>query len=184
MNYWLILIIAVLSLTIGGLTAHYWIDKPIVVTNTNTVFIDTGKVKPAELKIVKVQKPVSISQLDSIYNKAKQWAIANTPHDTVNKPVFGLFTVSHDTSFVNADSTVRLQAHNEVSSMLPFYKPLFNDRYDITSKPKTIITNNYNPSFWDRFNWVLFGGVGYDIFRRTPNISIGLGIGVNFKQLF
>jgi hypothetical protein len=174
-NYLLILIIAVLSLVMGGLIVHYTIDKPVVIKDTITIWTDTGKIKPAQLKIVKVQKPVSISQLDSIYNAAKLWAIANTPHDTVNRPVFGRFVVTHDSSFINSDSTVRLIAHNEVSSMLPFYKPEFNDRYEIKSTPKTIITNDYNPTFFQRFQPALFIGFGGDLIRKQMGVYAGVG---------
>ena len=175
-NYLLILIIAVLSFTIGGVVTHYTLDKPVVIKDTATIFQDTGKIKQGELKIIKVQKPVSISQLDSIYNEAKLWAIANTPHDTVNRPVFGRFVVIHDTNFVNSDSTVRLIAHNEVSSMLPFYKPGFNDKYIITSKPKTITINTYNPSFFQRFQPAIFGGFGIDPLRSQLGVYLGIGM--------
>jgi hypothetical protein len=177
-NYLLILIIAVLSLVIGGFLTHYTLDKPIIVKETSTVFMDTGKVKAGEMKIIKVQKPVSIAQLDSIYAVAKEWAIENTPHDTVNRPVFGLFTVSHDTSFVNPDSTVRLEAHNEVSSMLPFYKSKFNDTYKITSTPKTITVKEAESSFGFVRGFIL--GPNYDVIHKTFGISITLGYGFKF----
>ena len=176
MNYWLLTIACVLCLLVGGGITHFVIDKPIIVKETSTVFRDTGKVKQGELKIVKVQKPISIMQLDSIYNEAKKWAIENTPHDIISRPIFGLFTVSHDTAFTNADSTVELEVHNEVSSMLPFYKPGFNDKYIITSKPKTITINTYNPSFFQRFQPAIFGGFGIDPLRSQLGVYLGIGM--------
>ena len=175
-NGWILFSLIIVSLLAGGVGGYFIHPNPPVATATNTVFIDTGKVKPGELKIVKVQKPVSISQLDSIYNEAKLWAIANTPHDTVNRPVFGRFVVTHETNFVNSDSTVRLMAHNEVSSMLPFYKPEFNDKYTITSKPKTITINTYNPSFFQRFQPAIFGGFGIDPLRSQLGVYLGIGM--------
>ena len=178
MNYWLLAIACILCLIVGGGITHYVIDRPVIVKETSTVFRDTSKVKQGELKIVKVQKPVSIAQLDSIYAVAKEWAIENTPHDTINKPVFGLFTISHDTSFVNPDSTVKLEAHNEVSSMLPFYKSKFNDRYKITSTPKTITAKEAESSFGFVRGIIL--GPNYDVIHKTFGISVTLGYGFKF----
>ena len=180
-NTWLVIIIAVLCLGVGAFVTHTYIDKPVVVTNTTTVFRDTGKTKPGELKIIKVQKPVSITQLDSIYAKAKQ----ETKPDTImSKPVYGLFSLSKDTNFVNADSTVRLQAHREVRSQLPFYKAQFYDSYEITSKPKTIITNIYSPSLFDKFNYNLGLHAGYDLITGKPCISVGINAGFDIGRIF
>jgi hypothetical protein len=125
-----------------------------------------------------VQKPISIAQLDSIYAVAKEWAIENTPRDTVNRPVFGLFTISHDTALTNADSTVELEVHNEVSSMLPFYKPAFNDKYKITSTPRTITVKETESSFG--FVRGITLGPNYDVIHKTFGISITLGYGFKF----
>jgi hypothetical protein len=175
---WILFSLIIICIIGGGVAGYFIHPKAPIATVTNTIFIDTGKTLPTQLKIIKVQKPVSIMQLDSIYNEAKKWAIANQPvpiplaKDTTT---FGLFSLSKDTSFTNADTTVTLIVHREVRNQLPFYKAQFYDRYKIISKPKTITINTYQPSFWDKLKPVVFIGTGIDPIRKQVGIYCGIG---------
>lgn len=70
-----------------------------------------------------------------------------------------------------------------------YYPPLNYFSIDMNIREKIItqkltVTQPYEPSFFDRFNLVLFGGVGYDIIEKQPTISIGIGIGINLNKIF
>lgn len=185
-NTWLVIIIAVLCLGLGGIGTHYWIDKQSAPVSNTVVIHDTTTQNQIKFKNVIVEGKASIKQLDSLAQVALTYWLNHVSyvHDTL-KQQFGSFHAEFDSTLKSPDTLTTIKIHDEIASRIPI-DPLikFYNDYTITTKPKVITMNTYNPGFFDRFNWVLFAGAGYDPFTRSANISIGLGIGINFKQIF
>lgn len=175
---WILFSLIIVCILAGGIAGWFIHPKEVPAQTTNTVFIDTGKTLSAALKIIKVQKEVSVMQLDSIYNIALQYWMNKVPyiHDTL-KAQFGLFSLSKDTNFTNADSTVKMAAHREVRNRLPFYEAQFYDKYQLTFTPKTIAKD---PGSNFGFVRSLTLGPNYDLIHKTFGVSIQIGYGIKF----
>ncbi len=74
-------------------------------------------------------------------------------------------------------------------SPMPIHPKSYFSFDSIKIKEKTItITKEIQlpceKSFWDRFNIVCYGGIGYDPLGKAINTSVGIGIGYDVKKLF
>lgn len=128
-----------------------------------------------ETSIRYVDKPIYITKI-----KAKI--------DTVYEPLFnGIDTVYVPITYAKADTLIK---QDSSSIKITYYYPPKNYfNLDLNIKEKVITheitkTLPYDPSFWDRFNVVIYGGFGYDFLQRVPTVSVGLGIGINIKKIF
>ena len=155
---------------LGGIGTHYWIDKSAAPT---TIAIhDTAAAKPAELKIVKVTKPLSLKQVDSLYEVAKKFWLSkiDTSHVTILDTLHvGLYADSKETTY--SDSA--LIAHTEIRSRIPI-DPELEWYFDYTIKPKTVMSPK-SLSFWDRLGHGPEIGLGFGMFNKKIDMFIGYG---------
>lgn len=122
-----------------------------------------------------VDKPIYITKI-----KAKI--------DTVFEPIYnGIDTVFVPIAYAKADTLLKQDSSS--IKVTYYYPPRNYFDLDLNIKEKIITheitrTLPYEPTFWDRFNIVIYGGVGYDFIQRLPSISVGIGLGINIKKLF
>jgi hypothetical protein len=138
---------------------------PIVIHDTTE-----GKIR---YKNVPIPREITIMQMDSLYEDAKNWWIARMPKDTVYKDrplTFGLFTATKDTTYQDS----LLQSHSEIRSRFPI-DPKLKWLQDFTIKKTTITKEVEKPrGFFSRFQPVIYTGVGIDPIRSQFGISIGV----------
>lgn len=99
-----------------------------------------------------------------------------------------LFDGTKDTNLVAQADTVMYQDGTEIG-ITYFYPPKNYFEVEATIKEKIItkeltIEKPYDPSFWDRFNIVVYGGLSYDLIERRPSLGIGVGVGFALKKIF
>jgi hypothetical protein len=139
-------------------------DKPNIILKTDT------------LTVVKtVDRPIYITKL-----KAKLDTIRFT--DTLTR-------YNNDEFFVKAGADTIIGLDSSTIRVMYFFPP--DNYFDIVAniKEKVItktITNEIEKptTFWDRFNWTIYAGQGYDIIHKDYSISIGVGIGFNLGKIF
>lgn len=108
--------------------------------------------------------------------------------DTLYEPKF----INGDTVYVAYQTAVAdtiLKSDSSKIGITYYFPPKNYFNIDAHIKEKIItheITKElpYDPSFWDRFNVVIYGGIGYDFIERRPSISIGVGFGIDIKKIF
>ena len=122
----------------------------------------------------------------------------------VDKPIYitkvkAKVDTIYEVSFINGDTVYLPQVYAKADTLIKkdsssvkvtyWFPPKNYFDLDINIKEK-IITNEifkimpYEPSFWDRFNIVIYGGVGYDFFTQKPTMSVGVGLGIDIKRIF
>ena len=117
--------------------------------------------------------------------KAQIYALKNKKpvaiHDTLR--------LGEELYYAEADTT--LKKDSSTINVRYYFPPL--NYFDIDAKihkKETFITKTIKEqlpcdrSFFDRFNWVIYAGIGYDPFGKIPNVSIGVGIGINIGGMF
>jgi hypothetical protein len=138
-------------------------DKPNIIVMTDTVWAKPDTVRiPKYLSADKVPAKIDTVFID---NEAIEYAISDT-------------VTFYDSSKI----------------WVRYYSPPLNV-FDIEAdiKEKVITKSSYitktieiekPTTFWDRFNWTIYAGQGYDIIHKDYSISVGVGIGFNLGKIF
>lgn len=133
-----------------------------------------------------VQEPTNLDELIKEAREYWQEIARQQVQDSLTKATAN-FVAQVNTKF--EDDLVSFNA--EYVSPIPIHPNGFFAFNNIKIKRQNTITTGideitkpYDPSFWDRFNVVIYGGVGYDFIERRPSISVGFGFGIDIKKIF
>jgi hypothetical protein len=142
-------------------------------------------------KQYKPEIPVGSKKEYVIYTQYKDRPIYITKlravKDTVYKDVIFANDSSHYQIIARADTLIYEDSSEiYVAYHFPpanYFAIQANLKEKIITKELTI-TKPYDPSFWDRWNVVIYGGIGYDFIERRPSLSVGVGFGIDIKKIF
>lgn len=120
-----------------------------------------------------VDKPIYITKLEAKLDTIYVDAINDTTNDAV----------------IVAEADTLLLADSSRIGITYYFPP--RNYFDVKANIKErVITKEltiekpYEPSFFDRFNVVIYGGLGYDFLQKIPTLSVGLGLGFDIKKVF
>ena len=140
-----------------------------------------NKYKPAIREGSRVEYAIHVEYKDRIITVPKLIAKIDTVHtiDSVyyEKPIMIAYA---DTTLAQDSSQVRVKYYFPPAN---FFQVEAKIKEKVITQ-KLTITEPYNPSFFDRFNIVVYAGAGYDPFVKTYTMNIGLGVGINLKKIF
>lgn len=147
-----------------------------------------AEIKPRTRVIVKTDtiRP----NIDSLFSQAKEYWKKKVELEQANYD----FIAEVDTAFAIKDTSKNisdsLSIKFEYISPIPlhpngyFRSNISHISYTKTKFQETRIVTPREKSFFDRFNTVIYTGVGYDFVQKIPTVSVGIGIGINIKSLF